>query len=423
MRSRLLYAAVAFMATACGGSAGLEEGNAPETLTAYLDNTEESAQGVECGAGVLSAVLTFTDGSAANYVNRVTWRSSDTAVAEISNGDLVAPGGGIYSPGTVLYHRPGKATLTADYLDMTASVAVEVIALDYLEIDPENTRIAPGTTEAFTVKGYTATGYPATNLAVNVSWSFLEDGAPADLATSFTETRASVTALDAPLDAPFVLQAEFPVCDRDVQRSLQISQPDRLTIDSDQGGSSPLPLLLTEGIKVYAEFSNGERQNISSQVDIEQIAGSDDDATLSASGVTGDDTSILLLEPISANETVAYELCQDTIDLCIETETYTLSEIDLESVRAEPYELSLTYPEEAYIKARGDFADGIERDISRIVSYAADSSLVTLQSSASDPGHIYTTNGDGDVQITVSDEDATGTTEDLVDISVYSITP
>ena len=424
MRSQLLYAPVVILATACGGSAGLEEGNAPESLKVYLDGSADSAQGVECGAGSLAAVLSFTDGSNADYVNRVTWRSSDTAVAEISNGEIQAPSGGYYSTGTVLYHRPGVATLTADYLDMTASVAVEVIELDRLEITPDNTLMGPDTNISYELKGYTATGYPASNLGVSVDWSFLEDGAPADVLGDSTSASVTISSLNSPLDTPFVLQAELPLCDRDVQRSITIAQPERLVLTSEQGGTNPLPLLAVEALKVYAEFSDGSRQNLSGQLDIEQIAGNDDDAELAASGSSGNDDDLLLLTPSNADETVAYELCHEEIDLCIDTDTYTLSDIELQSIRADPLELSLTYPDEAYLKAWGTFADGIERDVTRIVSWSSNNaSLASVTTGTSDGGHVTSLNGDGEAQITVSDDDATGTSEDLIDISVYSIVP
>ncbi len=73
-------------------------------------------------SGSFTATLNYTDGTSFNATNLVTWNSSDTTVAEVSNGELLAGNA-----------NGGDANITVNYKSIysTASVVNVVKLLDY----------------------------------------------------------------------------------------------------------------------------------------------------------------------------------------------------------------------------------------------------------------------------------------------------
>lgn len=421
LAGKLAAALAAVAAAGCGGGDVTGSGTAPEKLIVYAGLSADTVVGVECGSAPFKAQLLFTNDTSANYASRVHWSSSDAAVAAVSNGDLKAEDGSVYSAGTVIYRRPGAATITANYLDdLIDSIGVQVIALDSLAIEPANTRLTPESYYRFTLKGYTATGYPVDDLGTTARWSFLESSAPADILSSGSSVR--VTVLDGPLQEAFTLHVSLPECGRSIDRELRIEQPQQLLLTTEQGADHVLPLSVVEGLQVFAGFADGSQQNLSGQVAIEQLAGDDEDASLASQ--TGDvDKDVLLLAPAVSGTTVGYEFCYDALSLCLQTPLYNLAEVELGSVRVTPSSATLTYPETLDLKAYGDFADEIERDITRAVTWVSDSSAVGVASKSADAGHVSSTDNDGDALITATSAVAADTVDDQSKLKVYSREP
>nr|MBV6630950.1 hypothetical protein [Oceanococcus sp. HetDA_MAG_MS8] len=135
---KLLIAASACVLAGCD----IGDGSAPQTLEIRIDGVTEDAEVFACASQVPQAVLTFTDGQAADFVRRVEWSSSDTDILEVSDGTLEAPQG-FFVTGALLPKRAGTVTLRADYLDFSDEIDVTVTPTQ-LEVGPARSRVLVG---------------------------------------------------------------------------------------------------------------------------------------------------------------------------------------------------------------------------------------------------------------------------------------
>lgn len=410
-----------------GCSSSVGEGTGPSSLTVKLDGNPDAATVIECSTLQLAAELSFEgDGgsSTGDYASRVQWSSSDDTVVSVSNGDLVSGGSetGVYIEGIMVARRPGTATITADYLDegLSDRFTVNVIELDQLTITPVLDRLVPESFARFELEGTTASGFPANDLGAELRWTFNEVNAPADVDPEGQSV--TVLALEGPEQVAFTLEARIDSCDRSVTRELQIESPSELQVRGEQPADLPLPSSLVEAIQVIATFSDGQEQNLSSQVELEQTEGSGGDADLSLYG-DGEPDDVLLLTPRGDDDDVEYEFCYDPLDLCATSRLYTLRDIDWVTLRAEPQDLLLTYPEEAQLKAYAQFEDGVERDVTRTVTWANDNlDALTVGGEPGFSGEITTNNVDQDATVIVGNEEQVDETE-VIDIRVFSREP
>src|SRR5208282_66488 len=106
----------------------------------------------------------FTSGSPQNLTASVTWSSSATTVATISN----ASG----SQGLASSVGPGMTTIAATLNSITGSTTLTVTptALVSISVTPTNPSIAAGTTEQFTATGKYSDG-STQNLTSTATWN------------------------------------------------------------------------------------------------------------------------------------------------------------------------------------------------------------------------------------------------------------
>lgn len=153
LRLAVLIAAGAGI-SACDIS-GLGVGNRPEKLeiirdsrVALVDSTNNTFY--RCINDRLQAVLTFSNGAidASELLNeRVTWRSSDPSVVEISNADVLIPGSEdeAFGYGVVVPRGLGTATITAEFVGFTTDYEIEIADIDSIEINQSSLKLAPET--------------------------------------------------------------------------------------------------------------------------------------------------------------------------------------------------------------------------------------------------------------------------------------
>lgn len=107
----------------------------------------------------LSATATYDDGSTGN-ISKVTWTSSNPAVATVSSSGVVS---GVAT---------GTATITAQSNDVNGTATVTVIPgnLTLITVTPANPTVISGGTQQFTATGSLSTGgtYDLTSIA---TWS------------------------------------------------------------------------------------------------------------------------------------------------------------------------------------------------------------------------------------------------------------
>lgn len=112
----------------------------------------------------LTATGTYTDGSTQNLTTAVTWSSSVTGVATVSN----APG----SNGLVSASSVGNSTLTATYQGVSGStgLAVTGAVLQSITVNPSTASVAAGYTQAYTATGTYSDG-STQDLTMTATWS------------------------------------------------------------------------------------------------------------------------------------------------------------------------------------------------------------------------------------------------------------
>jgi hypothetical protein len=140
-----------------GSCSGIGDGASPESLKilqvtpdttfdeAFIRGEQIPGQAYTCVRGVLQAFIFFDDGDVGNFTRRVKWTSSDTSVLTVSNFDEPVPGNpdNRFDYGSIAPLAAGTATVTAKYLDMTATIPVTVDEAGAITITPNDLKMAP----------------------------------------------------------------------------------------------------------------------------------------------------------------------------------------------------------------------------------------------------------------------------------------
>lgn len=214
--------AFVLLATALLGScAGIGDGNKPESLVVIptLGRDAEGFRAFMCFRDNLQVLARFTNGLVGDFTNRVTYRSSDTGVLLVSNGDQVAPDrpGFFFSRGTISPVAPGTATITVEFADLSASLDVTVVEPDFIRVTPKRDggqSLAVGSVQQFTAT--TAFDGAEADVTQLATWSLVDAAtdAPVDSATaSILRLTGLLTASAA--GGPFTVKANFSACQSD----------------------------------------------------------------------------------------------------------------------------------------------------------------------------------------------------------------
>ena len=374
---------------AAAGCSGVGEGTQPTGIMLGGPSGESSVDVAECSIFNLYAYIEINDEleDGADFSSRVSWSSDNPTVADVSNSDIAPDGtndGSVYQSGVVIARQPGAATIRAEYLDFSATIPVNVSELNGIEIIPSLTRIAEGTSQEFILQGYVAGSAEPQNLGSNAIWSFT---APTTNMVLQSSSSGVVTAGDAS-SSPNELEARLAECGRSASITLFADTPTGYRVDYDNGDNPLLPLDYSEAFSVWAEFSNGEAQNLSNQAstDLE-----DDDplqALLATSSEPGQERILVYAYEETSND--SFELTLPGIDTVnLQSKAWTVTEQDLEAISSPQTEWQLVFPDTAQLQVMGLFEDGNYIDISRHVSWtSSDESLLIVSNAAADAGLI-----------------------------------
>ncbi|MDP3856422.1 MAG: hypothetical protein Q8Q73_01525 [Stagnimonas sp.] len=363
-----------------------EDGTKPVALELNLGGTTGLATLNECILSQATALLYF-DGnlglSSGDFSSRVLWSSSDPGVVEVSNGELpAASGGGYYAAGVLVPHRTGVVQVSASYLDFVASITLEVQPV-LLSLEPELTDIAERSHQAFELNITTASGL-SVSAAEGVSWNL-------DQAVSNANVDASgLLSANSAGEGRFTLRAQPVGCDRSATQSLKVSTIDHLELEREQPEAA-LPVGISDLLRVQAHFagSGSLPQNLSSQMEYE----ADDDEIIGLATV-GDALKLSALEAGSSGGVARFEPDQGS-SYSIRLPDYTVQELDIGSLRLNPQELRLVYPATGELTAWAGFEDGIERPVSRHVSWSSsDSTLIAVVTGGESFGSVQIANSD-----------------------------
>lgn len=285
-KRNLLIAATVGASLLLSACDGVGSGSKPESLrvlprdgnlaNALSDPSAPVSAGrvYTCLRSAVGLYVTFTDGSIGDFSSRATWVSDDTDVVRISSVDKPEPVPGsdglFYSGGTLIPVAPGSTMLTANYLGMSATLPVNVVALDVnnLVIEPATAVMAPTTFQAFRV---TATVDQAvTDVTQFATFAF---GTP-DTAVATLDSSGNVGAVAASGTA-LNLEARFtPECTKTPTATVRVAEPTALRIEGEDNFYDPatpaenrLAVGYSEALKLTASFAG---------VDIDGVPGDDE---------------------------------------------------------------------------------------------------------------------------------------------------
>lgn len=380
-----------------GCKADIGEGSGPVGLRILTDTGSTGPLPIlECEFSQLYALAEFNgDGSHEDVVNtRAAWTSDDPAVATVSGG------------GVIVAHRAGTAVIHAHYHEFAAAIPVTVLPIVEVRLEPEMTHLVPGSTVAFTLE-VRSEGSQAWSQHT-AGWAILQPEAAASV-----NGEGQVTALSEPSNATFTLEATVPNCAITAQRELQVSPVSQLVLVYEQPPTQALPLAISTMIRVLAYFQDPtiEPQNLSNQVSITLEDTEEGIATLAEydEGV--------VLQGLVDGKSAQLDFRYPPLDIAVLSDRYVFADLDQQTLRVDPPQLTVQYPDVVQLGAFGMFSDGVEREVTRHVAWTvSDGEVATVTSAVGDAGELTVLQDvDQDVQVeafgTVDDQSTTAETD------------
>lgn len=383
MRQRFAALCLALLAPACSDLP--DEGTKPVALEANLGGTTGLATVNECIPSQATATLYF-DGnlglSAGDYSDRARWDSSDPGIVAVSNGELPAASGGFYAPGVLLPKRTGSVQITAEYLDFRSTLTLEVQPV-FLQLEPALTDVAARSEQAFSLELRSASGLLVT-APEGVDWSIDQAVSQASVGDS------GLLQANAAADEGFTLRAQPLGCEQSATLALKVSDIDHLELVREQPDAI-LPVGISDRIEVHAHFAGEQRrsQNLSTQMRYE----ADDDSVLGLA-LGGEALQLTALEEGEGGGTAIFEpALGETLQIALPR--YRVADLETTGLRLTPDSLRLPYPATGMLQALARYEDGIERPVSRHVSWSSsDASQVSIVATGSDAGEVNCANRD-----------------------------
>lgn len=418
MRMWRLPVGLAVLWLAACGKDVLPAGVEPSAL--YLDAGSGSTKSFsvsECTASQVNAVLLFSGESAqvGNFTSRVQWHSSSPETLYVSDGVTPYSDGLIYAAGALLAIRPGSAQITATYLSFTASATVEVRELNSLRIEPELTDLAENLQQQFNLYVRYAEGQAEQLATTNAQWSFPRTTALAAVGTG----TGLVTTNSAGADT-VELSAQLAGCTRDVRTRFRVSTVQSLEVGYEQGSEPRLPVGYSEAVTVHARFAAADStlQNVASFVDVD---GLDDDLLGIVAG-----TEALYVQALDTSASAAatgFTMTLDSTNLTVQSKLWTPVDTDLLSLKISPSDVRMQFPDTPVLQALGTFADGVQRPISRHVTWASSATSLVVGSGVSDAaGKLSSEDLDATVEVSATQAAVTEDTTDSILVRTYAST-
>ncbi len=232
---------------------------------AYLKEAPAEAPAYQCIQSALDLVATFSqsDDDLALFTSRATWSSSNPAIVKVSNGDEPNPLNDAFmlAKGILLPIAPGSAVITASYLDLQASITVDVSSTGGFRIEPADPHVALNSVRVLQL--LTTIDGEDIDVSSNAQASFQVEND--DVA------RLSLAATGAPLvtgwgvGEPMNLDMTLPVCGQTYTATVRVAEPVSLALTHEDGFSGDLVVGNNERIKVMADFGEGPEQDLTSQ--------------------------------------------------------------------------------------------------------------------------------------------------------------
>lgn len=343
-----------------GCSEDLNEGSKPVGVRIAVESGYSGPiNALECDLVQLYALGRWVgdDNYEATVNGRAVWTSDDPAVASVGDG-VTLPAG------LIIARRAGTTTVHAQFLEFSSTMTITVVPIVETRIRPDTTHLAPGSRQTFRleVRADTDDGW----IAKGASWAIVQSDAPATL------QEATVQALTDDNDVPFTLEAALSGCTVRVQRELRVSPVSHLALEYEQPPAQALPLGLTAMIRVLAHFQDAsvEPQNLSGQVAVE-LDDTEEGAARFEAYAEG-----VVLEGLVEGKGARLSFHYAPLDETLLSERYVFADLEQGTLRVDPVQLTVQYPGDARLQALGTFSDGIERIVTRHVTWTVSDEAV-----------------------------------------------
>ena len=334
-----------------------------------------------------TAVATFSDGTTQDVTNQVTWASSATNNATISN----ASG----SNGKAYAKAVGSTTISASMDGVTGNTVMTVSAatLVSLSVTPTSPSVAKGNTQAFTATGV-YTDDSTVDVTTTASWSSATTSIATISNASGSQGQASTLA-----EGSSVITATLD--GQTATSTLTVTAATLSSIAIDQTNPS-IANGTSTNLTATATFSDGTTLNItdlsswtSSATGVATVGSAT--GTFGAVSSVGEGTSTIT---ISYNGLTA-------------TTTLTVSAATVASIQVTPSTASIAKGYTQQYTATGVYTDGSNQDITTSVTWASSDTGKATISNASGTNGLATTVGVGSTGITASLGGVTSNTASL----------
>ena len=324
-----------------------------------------------------SAVGTFTDGSTRDITDQVTWVSSQTSKATVSN----ASG----SKGLITALAPGAINITATLSGITAShpIAVTNATLASINVNPPSLSIAAGVSSSLTATGNYSDG---STLDVTDQVSWLTSDASVMQVSNAAGNQGYVTAIS-PGSA-------------DINATLGgITGTSRITVTNATLSTievTPASPSVAEGLKMSmhatGHFSDSSTLDITGQVTWQ----SSDTGIAVISNVTNSKGSVTGISAGAANLTATLGAVNST------PVVLAVTNAQLSSIQVTPANPAVVKGSTVQLTAIGSFTNGAQQDITSQVVWRSSDTAVATVSNASGSNGLVTGAGQGQIDITAT---------------------
>ncbi len=338
-----------------------------------------SASGtVPSGAKIqASAVGTFSDGSTQDLTSQVTWTSSQTSVATVSN----ASG----TQGLITGQSPGAANIVATLSSVTATISITVTnaTLASINVSPPSLSVADGFSTALTATGNYSDG-STLNITTQVNW-LTSDGSVIQVSNA-AGSKGRVTAV-APGSA--VVNATLS----------GVTGTSRVTVTSATLSSievTPASPSVAAGLKIAmhatGHFSDSSTQDITDQVTWQ----SSDGGIAVVSNAANTEGEVTAVSVGAANITASLgAVTSSPVPL-------TVTNAQLSSILVTPSSPAVVKGGTVQLTATGTFTDTTQQDITSQVVWSSSDTAVATVSNASGSNGLVSGTGAGSSSLTAT---------------------
>ncbi len=280
----------------------------------------------------------YSDGSSQNLSDRVIWSSNNTSIATVA------------SPGVATGLSAGSALITAtfDGKSGSATLTVSAVTLNSIAVTPATGTIPSGLTQAFVATGAYSDG-TSQNLSDRVVWSS-NNTSIATVASPGVAT--GVSAGSAMITATFDGKSG--------STTLTVTAATLNTI-AVTPATATIPSGLTQAFVATGAYSDGTSQNLS-----DRVIWSSDDVLIATVVSPGDATGL----------SAGSALITATFDGKSGSATLTVTDATLESIEVLPAQATIAVDGSQTFVATGAYSDGTSQNLSAIVIWSSDATLI-----------------------------------------------